>query len=87
MAQVETVDHLVDQGRIPAPDMVKIDVEGAELAVLAGMDRTLRERPNLVIEMHGAEIERKLGFRLRALSYEIETLTDGDPKQILCTPR
>jgi FkbM family methyltransferase len=86
--QVETVDHLVDQGRIPPPDLAKIDVEGAELAVLAGMDRMLREqRPKLVIEIHGSEIEREVDSRLRALSYEIETLTEGDPKQILCKPR
>jgi FkbM family methyltransferase len=83
--QVETIDHLIDQGRIRPPDFAKIDVEGAELLVLAGMDRTLRERgPVLVIEVHGLEIEHDVRSRLRDLGYEIEVLTDGDPKQILC---
>jgi FkbM family methyltransferase len=83
--QVETVDHLIAQGRIPPPDLAKIDVEGAELAVLAGMDRTLREkRPILIIELHGPEIEREVRTRLHDLRYDIEALTEGDPKQILC---
>ena len=71
--QVETVDNLIDQGRIPPPDLAKIDVEGAELAVLTGMDRTLREkRPILIIELHGPEIERAhvagggVGFAVQA---------------------
>jgi FkbM family methyltransferase len=35
--QVFTGDSLVDSGKLPAPDVVKIDVEGFEPAVLRGM--------------------------------------------------
>ena len=36
------------------PDLLQIDVEGAELAVLKGAQATLREaRPKLLIEIHG----------------------------------
>jgi FkbM family methyltransferase len=65
VAGVETVpvyriDDLVgatpdapDVARVPPPDAVKIDVEGHELAVLRGAERTLREhRPLLVLEVH-----------------------------------
>jgi hypothetical protein len=56
---------------------VKIDVEGLELAVLRGMERTLARRaPDLLIEIHGADRTAKLinvtavlGF-LRAHGYE-----------------
>jgi FkbM family methyltransferase len=34
-----------------APDLVKIDVEGAELLVLAGADRLLRQHPTLIMEL------------------------------------
>jgi FkbM family methyltransferase len=86
--QVETIDHLIDQGGMTPPNLAKIDVEGAELAVLAGMDRTLREqRPTLIIETHGSEIEREVTSRLRDLEYEIEALNEGAPKQILCKPQ
>jgi FkbM family methyltransferase len=48
------------------PAVVKIDVEGAELAVVAGMERTLEARPALLVEVgesSGAELERKLAER------------------------
>lgn len=35
------------------PDLIKIDVEGAELGVLKGMSRILEDRPKLFIELHG----------------------------------
>lgn len=47
------------------PTVIKIDVEGGELRVLAGMERTLEARPVLLVEVtaeSGAEFER-LGYR------------------------
>lgn len=47
------LDALLDA--LPAPGFVKIDVEGAELAVLAGAERLLREvRPSVYIEVDEA---------------------------------
>lgn len=47
-----TLDALID--RFGPPDFVKIDVEGAELLVLEGAPRLLREvRPTVVIEVAG----------------------------------
>jgi FkbM family methyltransferase len=47
-------DDLVKSGELSPPAVVKIDVEGAEGAVLRGMRETLaRHRPRLLVEMHG----------------------------------
>jgi FkbM family methyltransferase len=47
-----TVDEFVAQRGI-APDAIKIDVEGAELDVLDGMQQTLRQfRPRVIVEVH-----------------------------------
>jgi FkbM family methyltransferase len=43
-----TIDELVAGGTAP-PDFVKIDVEGAEASVLAGMTTTISERPPVVL--------------------------------------
>lgn len=44
----------LDDLEAPTPDVIKIDVEGSELDVLAGMPRLLREaRPVVICEMHG----------------------------------
>ena len=37
-----TLDELVASGRVPAPDMVKIDVDGNEMHILRGMRQVLR---------------------------------------------
>lgn len=50
---VRSIDGLRASGSIPAPDLVKLDVEGAEADVLRGGRATLREsRPVLLIELH-----------------------------------
>lgn len=60
---VERLDDLVDGD----PDLVKIDVEGAELEVLEGMARLLR-RPGLalIVEWHPA-LQRMAGYEPDAL--------------------
>lgn len=48
------------------PALVKIDVEGGELEVVAGMERTLELLPMLLVEVDpesGAELERRLAPR------------------------
>ena len=52
---VVTIDDDIAAGHLPAPDFVKIDIEGMELPALKGMIRTIeRHRPDLYLEMHGA---------------------------------
>lgn len=57
----------------PAPTVVKIDVEGAELDVIGGMQRLLRDvRPIVICEMHGRNAEfcdamREVGYVIRNL--------------------
>lgn len=49
-----TLDSMLD--RFTPPDVVKIDVEGAEKLVLAGSDRLLSEvRPRFYIEVGGEQ--------------------------------
>jgi len=54
--RVRTVDELVASGEVPPPAVMKIDTEGAEVKVLAGALRTLRDhRPRLAIALHGTD--------------------------------
>lgn len=78
---VVSLDSLRASGTLPEPDVVKIDVEGHEEAVLAGMDLLLRDRsPVLLVELDAANADalahkrQLLEARLRDLGYRCEVL-------------
>lgn len=55
-----TIDRTVGTRGWPAPDVVKVDVEGAELKVLRGMRETIaRAFPSLILEVHSEQLERQ----------------------------
>lgn len=79
--RVETIDRLIATGRIAPPDVVKIDVEGAELDVLQGMSNTLvRHRPSIIYEVDGKNsqalerAETEIGRVLRAADYDVSPI-------------
>ena len=74
---IVTVDELVARG-LPAPDVVKIDVEGAEIDVLDGMAETIREHsPVVLCELHGSNAE--FLARVEAMGYVAQNLDGPEP--------
>ena len=77
----------------PAPALVKIDVEGAELDVIAGMRRLLADvKPVVICEMHG--LNRAFCGALRDAGYDVINLDGPEPVEqagvnvhALCVPR
>jgi FkbM family methyltransferase len=68
-----SIDELVEEGEIGYPKFVKIDVEGAEGAVLQGMRRTVAAaRPVLFVECSEAGRE-KAWHLLRELGYRCQS--------------
>jgi FkbM family methyltransferase len=87
-AQVDcrTLDGLIEAGRIPAPDVLKIDVEGAEALVLRGAARLLAERrPRLLMELHGAQESRDVLELLFKNEYEVVAWGAGDWRDLRLT--
>jgi FkbM family methyltransferase len=94
-----TIDALLAESGIAAPTVVKIDVEGAETAVLDGMTETMaRHRPTIICEIDdGDEQEYESKRRgcvehLEAAGYRVTQLPDAYPESswivghLLATP-
>jgi len=55
-----TLDDFLSQHQIPSIEIIKIDVEGSEVAVLKGAHQALKITQKLVIEYHSLEIKKDL---------------------------
>lgn len=77
LIQVNTaaLDDLVFERRLPAPDFIKIDVEGSESRVLAGMTRIVAEyRPIIICEAHSRASAREVEKILCRHNYSLSDL-------------
>ena len=54
------IDSILEADELPAPDVLKVDVEGAEALVLRGGDRFFTAKsPRVLMEMHGVEMAKE----------------------------
>ena len=89
---VTSIDDLVERLDLANVDVVKIDVEGGELDVVAGMTRTLAaQRPFVIAEMHdrNAPFARALagaGYRVVNLDGLEPVAEAGANVHVLCEP-
>lgn len=67
-----SLDDLVEKGDLPAPDVLKIDVEGAELAVLKGASALIKKyRPGIFLSIHGKEKSDELVYFFKNSGYNL----------------
>jgi FkbM family methyltransferase len=80
-----TLDAFVSQAHVK-PDLIKIDVEGAEMKVLRGAEGILREyKPTCLISTHSSDLFHAcLNFML-ALDYKVECLNNFE-HELCCYP-
>ena len=82
---VRRIDAVVSEGRIPVPDLVKIDVEGAEVAVLTGFGKFLDSPAAYILETHSARLHDDCLCLLRGKGYRVSSDTPrGAGARILC---
>lgn len=82
--QTVCLDDIVASGNLPSPDILKIDVEGAEVQVLQGAVSLLsKAHPIIFLSTHGLELNIKccdllvsFGYNLRPISGNCVAQTD-----------
>jgi FkbM family methyltransferase len=73
-----SLDSFVASGK-PLPDVMKIDVEGAEYEVLTGAREVIsRARPIIFLATHGERIHAKCCNLLRDFGYELQLLAPDE---------
>ena len=81
--KVATLDRLAAENKWPLPDLVKIDVQGFERAVIAGGRKTLALAQRVVIEVSlqtiysGQALMPEVAHELAGLGFEIDDITEG----------
>jgi FkbM family methyltransferase len=80
---VRTADSLIRDGTA-RPNVMKIDVEGAELLVLHGAAETMRiVRPTAIIEAHSASLAFRVHQWFDTQRYEVRLLAELAPSRVL----
>lgn len=70
--QVVSLDQWVGSEGAPAPDWVKVDVEGGEGQVLEGAGKLMeRERPSWILELHGPQATQRVWGQLEEADYRV----------------
>jgi FkbM family methyltransferase len=70
--RIVTLDGLIEHAKLPPPQMMKIDTEGAEVKVLRGAMETLRRhRPRLCIALHGTDKAHDTFALLESIGYSV----------------
>lgn len=72
-----SLDEFTKQGN-PLPDLIKMDIEGAEFDALNGAKEILNtKKPVIFLATHGDEVKKNCLELLKEMSYKIEIIGNG----------
>ena len=78
MANVSTLDDLSERTDLPRPDLLKMDIDGAELMALPHMTKfAAKYRPLILLELHNPECDRAAWAFAQKTGYTIADILTG----------
>lgn len=94
--QCLSLDEAYEMPGMPSPNLIKIDIEGAELLALRHLDRITSEvRPIIILELHNPECDTAAWEFAERANYTLKSLDTGQALKnksevkgtLLCRPR
>jgi len=84
--QMLSLDYLYEAANIPAPQIIKIDIEGSECMALKGAQKLISEcRPVIFVSSHGGELHQDCVSLFGELDYRVDYI-DDEPDEIIAIP-
>ena len=72
---IRTLDNIVSEHQLMPPNLMKVDIEGAEAAFLRGAVETISaHRPSILLATHGRSVHRECCDFLLAAGYSLQSL-------------
>jgi FkbM family methyltransferase len=84
--QMLNLDYLYEAAKIPAPQIIKIDIEGSECIALKGAQRLISEcHPVIFVSSHGCVLHQDCVSLFGNLDYRLDYI-DKEPDEIIAIP-
>jgi Methyltransferase FkbM domain len=75
--QDSRLDELINNGVVPPPDHIKVDIEGAEALALSGAELMLtKSSPIIFLATHGFTAHRDCCQLLQSLGYQLQSIDE-----------
>lgn len=71
-APITTLDALVTKMKLPDPDMIKLDLQGAELDALRGAPRCLAHAESVVLEVSFIELQKGMPLIADVIAFMVQ---------------
>jgi FkbM family methyltransferase len=65
----KTLDTVINLKKLPLPDLIKMDVQGAELDVLKGAEKALKHCKDLILELQIVEYNKGAPLKDEVINY------------------
>ena len=71
------IDQEIQKGHLPYPDLIKMDIEGAEVEALLGMMETLsKSKPKIFLSMHSDQLRTDCLNLLERMGYQFKRIDE-----------